>query len=328
MEPKPFMTISQQITLLRSRGLEFENEVRAIERIASDGYYEIINGYQEPFLDSKDHFHKGTTFEEIYSLYFTDSRIRISVIDSLIYFENTLKQHLAYLLSEKHTEIFENYVSEDVFRIGKKLKHPNPKKSLIHDRDVLFRKFGFIKNSDYEPFKNYRENHGNIPPWILFKDIDFGTLRLAITILNPEDKLLLAKRMLNQDILDAHSDQELVKLFASIIFLSHKFRNRAAHGGRIYNYSTKEKISINERLYHDSNISKTALKNDKQTNTNLFVLYNMLSYTNAGYSFMLLKSGLGVSLKAYNNSKPNKIPYMLKAMSFPDNYNINQLYEG
>lgn len=284
MNQKPFLPLSQQITLLKTRNLTFVNEVKAAERITSDGYYEIINGYQEPFLSSTDCFIDGTTFEEIYALYFTDSRIRIAVIDSLINFENSLKQYLSYLLSERHTELFEKYISPSVFRSGKKLSSPTSKKGLFYDRDLLFSKFKMIKNSRFEPFKNYRTNHGNVPPWILLKGIDFGTLRLAITILNPTDKLLLAKRLLKKEIVDTHDDQELIELFSSIIFLTHKFRNRAAHGGRIYNYFTKKKISYNSRLYSDSCISKTSVKNNKHPNTSLFVLFNMLSYTNAANS--------------------------------------------
>ncbi|CAK1250568.1 Abi family protein [Fructobacillus fructosus] len=326
MNEKPFTTISQQITLLRERNLIFENEVIAAQRLSSDGYYEIINGYKDTFLDNVDHFKDGTKFEDIYALYYLDSRIRSTVLDSLGFFEQSLKQRLAYLLAEKYTEKFDSCINESIFSTGHKLKYPNKKKGLLNDRDVLFFKFKQVRDSEHEPFMNYRENHGNVPPWILFKGIDFGTLRSAIKLLNRDDKLLLAKRVFIEDIIQMHSDEQIIDLLSSILFLAHKFRNRSAHGGRIYNYSPEHSISYNKQLYSDSLISKTAVKNGTDKNNSIFVLYNLLSYTDTGFSFITLKLGLKRSLQSYSKHWEKQIPFILNSMSFPENYNWNSNY--
>lgn len=46
---KPFLTIAQQVKLLKSRGLVIANETEAGEYLLSNNYYNIINGYGKYF---------------------------------------------------------------------------------------------------------------------------------------------------------------------------------------------------------------------------------------------------------------------------------------
>ncbi|WP_225352224.1 hypothetical protein [Limosilactobacillus equigenerosi] len=71
MNEKPFKTIDEQINILKSRGLIFENEDAAKNSLKQYGYYEIINGYKTPFLKegSSEQFKSTATFEHIFALY-------------------------------------------------------------------------------------------------------------------------------------------------------------------------------------------------------------------------------------------------------------------
>lgn len=55
---KEFKTIDEQIELLKSRGLTFENEKFAKNMLLQNNYYNIINGYKELFIkpNTKDIF--------------------------------------------------------------------------------------------------------------------------------------------------------------------------------------------------------------------------------------------------------------------------------
>ena len=70
MNDKPFLTINKQIELLEKRGLLFQDKEVAKSNLLSYGYYEIINGYNDCFLDNsldiEDKFKSGITFEHIF----------------------------------------------------------------------------------------------------------------------------------------------------------------------------------------------------------------------------------------------------------------------
>ncbi len=46
---KPFTTIRQQIELLKSRGVVFPDEFKAMEILEREGYYSVVNGYKIHF---------------------------------------------------------------------------------------------------------------------------------------------------------------------------------------------------------------------------------------------------------------------------------------
>lgn len=53
---KEFKTIDQQVEILKRRGLLFENEVGAKNKLIRYGYYEIVNGYKDFIIVDKDNF--------------------------------------------------------------------------------------------------------------------------------------------------------------------------------------------------------------------------------------------------------------------------------
>lgn len=48
---KPFKTYRQQLTILRGRNLVIKDGSKAIQILKNEGYYNIINGYKDIFLD-------------------------------------------------------------------------------------------------------------------------------------------------------------------------------------------------------------------------------------------------------------------------------------
>lgn len=321
MTKKPFKTLAEQIEILRERNLTFTDEVTATQYLAAHGYYEIINGYKTTFLDEDgEKFKSGTTFEDIFALYYFDSKIRNSVMSSLEFVEAFLKQKLAYLLAEKHGELFHDYVSNSVFSAGKPLKNQNERKKLFSDRDVLFRKFNGICNTQLDPFSHYKENHDNIPPWILVKGMDFGGLRTAITLLNSQDKKVLLTRIFNPNVIGSLGDSELNTLFSELIMAIHKYRNRAAHGGRMYNYFPQTGFTFNNLLHGTIGISKTSLDKSKKHSSSLYILLNALTLLQPNFGHVTLETGIKNALSGYSSKWETQIPYILNEMEFPNSF--------
>lgn len=321
MTEKPFKTLAEQIEILRNRNLTFTDEVTSAQYLAAHGYYEIINGYKTTFLEENgETFKPGTTFEDIFALYYFDSKIRNSVMSSLEFVESFLKQKLAYLLAEKHGEVFNNYVSSAVFSAGKPLKYPNERKRIYSDRDILFDKLNKISNSKLDPFSHYKEKHENTPPWILVKGMDFGALRTAITLLNSKDKQILLTRIFNPNVIASFDDNQLNTLFSELIMAINKYRNRAAHGGRMYNYFPQIGFTFNSLLHETIGISKTSLDKSKRHSSSLYILLNALTLLQPNFGHVTLETGIKIALSGYSSKWEAQIPFILNEMEFPETF--------
>ena len=79
---KPFKTYRQQLRILRERNLLIPDGSKAVQILKREGYYNIINGYKEIFLDDtlskekqSDWYKAGTQFDYIYALYDFDRNL-------------------------------------------------------------------------------------------------------------------------------------------------------------------------------------------------------------------------------------------------------------
>ncbi|KAA8371135.1 Abi family protein [Leuconostoc carnosum] len=321
MTDKPFKTLAEQIEILRDRNLTFKDEVTATQYLAAHGYYEIINGYKTPFLDiDGENFKEGTTFEDIFALYYFDSKVRTAVMSSLEFVESFLKQKLAYLLAEKHGENYNQYISKSVFDAGNVLHRKIPEKQLFTDRDLLFSKFHQICYKKYDPFKHYKQKHQNTPPWILVKGMDFGTLRTGIFLLNRKDKKILLNRVFNPNVVSYLTDSQLNNLFSELILIINKYRNRAAHGGRMYNYFPDKGFTFNNLLHSSNGISKTSLSKSKKHSSSLFILLHAIRLLQPNFGHITLEIGLNTALKSYSSKWESQIAFVLSEMEFPSSY--------
>jgi Abortive infection bacteriophage resistance protein len=305
MKDKSFKSISEQLKILSDKNLSFINEADAAQKLSNFGYYEIINGYRQPFM--KDGLYKeGTTFDDVFALYYFDSKLRPTVMSALEYAEAFLKQKLALTLGEKYGDKFENYMSTEVFMKGEKLKCPNPSKGMLYSRDLFLYKMSDIRygRSDQfkiDPYNHYRRCYENVPPWILVKGMSFGNLRTAIRLLKPEDKRLFIQRVYDTDVYEEHTETDIHRLFFETIKIIRKYRNRVAHGGRIYNYFPDVGFTYINILHVSADVSKTAIDKNKKHSVSLQLLFTAINLWQSKYSSAMFKIGLNEAVKGYSN---------------------------
>lgn len=170
---RDFKNIDEQIKILRDRKLIFLNEETARLNLMRYGYYEIINGYKDFILKSKDPdtYQEGATFEHMFSLYMLDKTLKDLFLKSSLTFELNIKTAFAYVLSEKYGVKDNAYLNKKFYKLGKKNKKG------VYQLESLFEKFDLIINDDLQPFKHYKLDHGHTPPWILFKGCSFGNIK-------------------------------------------------------------------------------------------------------------------------------------------------------
>lgn len=303
---KDFTTTSQQIAILKQRNLAFISEETASKALQRFGYYTIINGYKDPYIqNSVDELYKdGVTFEQIYSLYKFDRNIRNSLMDAMLQIEDNLRSALSYTLGEDFTANQTVYLDPKNFRPGKV-------RNGVYQRDELLKKFNKIMQDDAQPIKHYREVHNNIPPWILLKGASFGNLVNFIKLQKgpQKDKIISIIYDVPQSFVSA--SQELKDLFMDTLFVCLDFRNRAAHGGRIYNYETKSTFRYNAILHGRMKISPADYRAGLGV-TGLSVLAQAISFFDNKDPGITIQASFAYFAEQHLNLYPNDKDYIAK----------------
>ncbi len=251
IEDKPFKTIEQQIAILKERHLLFHDEETARKNLKRYGYYEIINGYKDNFMidpnDDEQGFKSNISFDHIYQLFAADQHLRAATIEALEYFEANLRQVVAYVVSKNISYNQHEYIDRRKYNHGQRFRI---RRGYTYPVDKLMNTLNKITNRNDQPFKHYRQDHGNVPPWIVVKRLSLGNLIWWTKLLKNTEKTEVISRMMGLPIEIVQSNEELREIFGDYLSLLLDYRNIAAHGGRIYNhYSRKHCLTYRGELY-------------------------------------------------------------------------------
>ena len=318
---KEFKTIEEQIEILKNRRLLFENEQAAKQNLIRYGYYEIINGYKTPLIDkekstkSKEVYKENSTFEHIFSLYQMDNGIQESVRNATMIFEQIVKTSLAYHLSEKYGHLESNYLANKNFKTGK-IDHLG--NSQLYYLQLKFQK---ILNEELEPYKHYREEHGHIPAWILLKGTSLGNIKIFFSLQRKDIKTKIIQTVLNlSPLIDSEDYPSVIyNYFTALLNLSHLFRNRASHNGRIYNYKANYTHTPYFKSIHDEmGISKSKFKNERLGQNDLYTLLYFLRAIDDPEPYIKLKVGLIFCIEKHISIYPEDKEFILKQIGVPE----------
>lgn len=242
-----YTTPDEQINLLQAKGLIFENTEFAVTQLHEYGYYNIINSYKTPYItmnNGKKCYIPNTTFEQIYSLFTLDHNLRNSIMAAMLDFEEHLRAAAAEVVARNFGTDHNDYLKWENYRDRRVSK----------DRFSLRGILGTLQQnlmSDKDPIRYYRETYRTVPPWILFKGTYFSTLINLVRLFKNAQKQELIRLMYNID--ESISSLPIVsRLFSETLFVCLDFRNRAAHGGRIYNFEPRNTAGLlnNSELLH------------------------------------------------------------------------------
>ncbi|MGN0744368.1 MAG: Abi family protein [Christensenellales bacterium] len=233
---KPFKTYDEQIAILKSRGLFFSDENAAIRFLETENYYNVINGYKEPFLQkNSEQYIADTQFEHIQLLYQLDKALRHSILSSLLDIENTLKSIIAYEFAKEYGECaYLDLSSYNAYNQASTKEAMNLIASIKKEISLC------KKNLDHsnDNIRHYLNVHGEIPIWVLFSHMMLGDLSRFYQCLSPQLKSKICIH-LKQIYGKQFSSKDLYAFFRIL----NNVRNLCAHNNRIYNYRTVYKIS-------------------------------------------------------------------------------------
>lgn len=268
---KPFEKHNKQLLILRQRGLNVPSYAK--RNLEDENYYNIINGYKDLFLSLNsqgqplvpDAYKPGTHFDEIFSLYKLDRRLRNIILEYLLVFETQIKSRIAYSFSEEYKEphsylYFKNYSSD-------------PKKTNDIVRMVATIS-NTMSNKNKGPLKHYINNHNGVPLWVLVNYLTIGTISYMYN--NLEDSLRI-------EIAESYNEKYKKQYNKTIIHLLPKdvdaalqqvnmFRNVCAHEERLYDFRIFKPKSINNLVSIYNRVST----HNFQTRSFDFRIYTLL----------------------------------------------------
>lgn len=231
---KPATTATDQIGLLRSRGLDVDEDL-ARQWLANVSYYRL-SAYWYPARELNannqriDRFVPGASFTDVIALYEADRKLRTLVHDSMERVEITLRTRIGEILCGPDPLAYTN-----PSRFRQTFDHPQWMS--------IARKRIERAGKNNEAIKHYREEYnGRYPFWVLAEVLDFADISRLFEGLATNDQRVIAEDLgfiVKMNALSknrqrkAKSQSPLVRWLEQLAII----RNTCAHHGRLWNKS-------------------------------------------------------------------------------------------
>ena len=242
-----YTTPQEQIEKLKSQNLIINDDDFAEAALTAFGYSNLIKSYREPYTITSDNgtlYRSGVTFEQIYSLYMLDKNLRNAVIAAMLDLEEHIKEQAADIIANSFGTYQDDYLKYRNYRNKRKRKQRFTLKGILDTMQKAL-------DTDKDPIHHYKTQHGIVPPGILFKSIYFSTIINFVDQFKTNEQVQMVHRLYDTSSLNIDEDQAR-KLMMDTLYLASDYRNLAAHGGRMYNYNSKNKLRIDEIFNNSS----------------------------------------------------------------------------
>lgn len=292
MADKDFKTLDEQLSILKSRGLQVPDEIAAKDFLLRNNYYRI-SGYS---LTLRDHdvFFKSATFQNIIDIYMFDHELRHILMKYIEIIEVTIKSIYAYEFTSVHGAT--GYLNPSFFT--RPQKHPSRYEDTL--AKVEKQKATRLPHEAYlKHFVN--ELHQAVPLWAYIDLFTISDISFFYSISEPDIKKAVADSMG----ITVQGPMLLEQFMHSLTII----RNLCAHGSRLFNrlFEQKPRLSRKEQAIQRKD------ENGKIDNAHLFGFILIIK--------RLLKAEDFAALKAELSELKQKYPFVnLKYYGFPDDW--------
>lgn len=239
---KPYRSVGEQLRILRSRGMTVDADAGHVLR--REGYYPVVNGYKDLFLDQKaclvagdDCYEADACFDDLYALFLFDRELRELLFSAITRAEAALKAACAHEFTRLYPSEVNPHLNPDRYDS----KRHSSAVTLI---DKVFKRIleldGNPRNrGDYGGkayIRHCMEDHdGQVPLWVLVNDLSFGQTVWFFQVQSSSVRLAVAESFTNL-YADTHDRprritvKRLDRIFNRLVF----YRNLCAHDERCY----------------------------------------------------------------------------------------------
>lgn len=293
-----YSSVEEQIEKLLGQNLVIDDKSLAAEALSLYGYSNLIKSYREPYTflkDGKKVYRDGVTFEQLLSLYLLDKNLRNAVMSAMLDLEEHVKEIAADVIASTFGVHQDDYLKYRNYRALRTHVYRFSLKGLLETMHNTL-------ETDKDPIRHYAQEHGIVPPWILFKSIYFGTMINFIKHFKKAEQIKVASRL--YDGLSGFSDDQIRFLMIDTLFIANKYRNLAAHGGRTYNYDCSAKLRSHDIFGENAPINRGF-------NLLLFLL-SLLDYK---HPFQILSTALDNEINRHCTDFPEDATYLAHVLN-------------
>jgi abortive infection bacteriophage resistance protein len=211
MNLKPPLSVPDQIKLLETRGMIFDDKYAANNFLERHNYY-LLNAYFHKFFESVDVFEKGITFNRIVEIYKNDAWLRHQIFSVIEPIEIHLRCRISYYMATKYNSdiLYQSNEYEDVKRWEENLTKINSE---------------IYRNKNNPVIRHHITNYKSMfPIWVAAEFFSIGTLSIFYSNLKQVDRSSIAEN--NFGIPDEYMKSWLHSLTV--------LRNICAHSGYLF----------------------------------------------------------------------------------------------
>lgn len=237
MGVKRFLTYDEQIDLLTKKNLIIQDTDVAVALLKKYSYFNLINGYKEPFKNKDGNYKKNTKFDDIYFLYSFDDKLRHILMKYLLVIELHIKSLLSYSFCEEFGE------EQSAYRNANNYNYKNA--HLVTEINQLIQKLeDKLSDSKKVKYINHQsEVYGNVPLWVLVKALTFGNISKMYSLQLPQIQSKICHEF------SGIRENELEDMLDILT----RYRNVCAHNERLYDFKyNKKRIKTNvlHKFFH------------------------------------------------------------------------------
>ena len=300
---KIFKTLDEQIDILLSKGIIIEDIDKAKITLFRENYF-FINGYRHVFMQSRSdsHFIAGTSFNELYSMFLFDRKVRNIMFKYILMIENNVKSILSYQLSKQYGYKEKDYLNP------KNFTQDSLKTRQVHDIISKMKRQIRVNSKQHAATLHYLNKYGYIPMWILVKVLSFGIISELFAILKDDDQTKISE---TYDL-----DIETLSIYLSLLA---NYRNICAHEEVLY--SNRSMKSIPDCKYHYL-LGIDMVDNEYAYGKNdLYAVIIIMKQMLLNYEFTELINEISYEVDILNGRiKTIPTSNILNACGFPDNW--------
>ena len=174
-------TIKAQLDKLRSRGCIIEDEERAKFVLSNINYYRLVH-YFSVFLEDKNNYREGTTFEKVMRIYDFDRLLRSLLLTALEEVEISMRAHVSNYHALKYGAL--GYLNESTFDIHHNHKYFTSKIDRLVETNT----------GEAMVTHHMRKYGGAFPLWVIMELFSFGMLNTFYSDLKANDKKAIADK--------------------------------------------------------------------------------------------------------------------------------------
>lgn len=297
MGSKKFLSYPQQIDLLLEKGLIISDREFAVALLKRYSYFNLINGYKEPFKKKDGTYKTNTKFEDIYYLYQYDDQLRHILMKYLLIVELHIKSLLSYSFCETFGELQSEYQNATNYNYSNP-EFQQPINDLIQKLNIK------LKESDSISYiKHQYDCHKNVPLWVLVKAFTFGNISKMYSFQQPQ----IQSKICHEFYGIRENDLGIM------LDVLTRYRNVCAHNERLFDFKYRKK-QIHTTVLHVF----FGLDRKRSKGTNLFDVIISLKFLLPKEQFENMVDEIDICIETlFKRTNQIQKSHLFKMMGFP-----------